>query len=220
MTTPTETLLDTASATVPAPQERAQVDLWFDPLCPWAWVTSRWLLEAAEVRPIDPRFRVMSLAVLNEDKAVSEDYRRMLQSGWGPVRVCIAAAEQHGEDVLAPLYTALGKRIHLQGRQPDRALVEEALSEVGLPTTLAAAMSNEEHDEAVRASHRAGIDQVGEEVGTPVISVGGVAFFGPVVTPTPKGEAAGRLWDGALLVASTPGFFELKRTRNKGPEFD
>lgn len=222
MTTPTDTLLDTASSTASAsvPQERARVDLWFDPLCPWAWMTSRWLLEAAEVRPLDPRFRVMSLAVLNEDKQVPDDYRTMLQSAWGPVRVCIAAAEQHGEDVLAPLYTALGKRIHLEGRQPDRTLVEEALSEVGLPATLADAMTSEEHDEALRASHRAGIDQVGEEVGTPVISVGGVAFFGPVVTPTPKGEAAGRLWDGALLVASTPGFFELKRTRTKGPDFD
>ena len=220
MTPPTDTLLDAASATASAPEERAQVDLWFDPLCPWAWMTSRWLLEAAEVRPIDPRFRVMSLAVLNEDKQVSEDYRTMLQSGWGPVRVCIAAAEQHGDDVLAPLYTALGKRIHLQARQPDRTLVEEALAEVGLPTALADAMTSEEHDAALRASHRAGLDQVGEEVGTPVISVGGVAFFGPVVTPTPKGEAAGRLWDGALLVASTPGFFELKRTRTEGPVFD
>jgi len=213
--------MTTATATATADhEERAQVDLWFDPLCPWAWMTSRWLLEAAEVRPIDPRFRVMSLAVLNEDKQVPEDYRRMLQSGWGPVRVCVAAAEQYGDEVLAPLYTALGKRIHLQGRQIDRTLVEEALSEAGLPTTLADAMCSEEHDEALRASHRAGIDQVGEEVGTPVISVGGVAFFGPVVTPTPKGEAAGRLWDGALLVASTPGFFELKRTRTRGPEFD
>ena len=213
---------DTSATLAPPPsgsQERTRVDLWFDPLCPWAWMTSRWLLEAAQVRPLDPRFRVMSLAVLNEGKDIPEDYRQLLEAAWGPVRVCIAAAEQHGEDVLAPLYTALGTRIHLQERRPDRALVEEALAEVGLPTSLAEAMTSEEHDQALRTSHQAGIDQVGEEVGTPVISVGGVAFFGPVVTPAPKGEAAGRLWDGALLVASTPGFFELKRTRTKGPDF-
>ena len=198
---------------------RRVADLWFDPSCPWAWMTSRWLLEAAQVRPLEPRFRVMSLAVLNADKDVPEEYRELLEAAWGPVRVCIAAAQQHGEDVLAPLYTALGTRIHLQERQPDRTLVEEALAEVGLPTSLAEAMTSEEYDEALRASHQAGIDQVGEEVGTPVISVGGVAFFGPVVTPAPKGEAAGRLWDGTLLVAGTPGFFELKRTRTEGPDF-
>ena len=196
-----------------------RVDLWFDPLCPWAWMTSRWLLEAARVRDLDPQFRVMSLAVLNEDKDIPEEYREMLQSAWGPVRTCIAAREHAGEGVLGDLYTALGTRIHLQGRDIDRTLVEEALEEVGLPTSLADAMESEQYDEALRASHHEGIDLVGEEVGTPVIAVDGVAFFGPVVTPAPKGEAAGRLWDGVVLVAGTPGFYELKRSREKGPDF-
>ncbi len=182
-------------------------------------MTSRWLLEVAELRDLDPHFRVMSLAVLNEDKDIPEEYRAMLQSAWGPVRTCIAAAQQAGDDVLGDLYTALGNRIHLQGRDIDRALVEEALEEVGLPTSLADAMESQEYDEALRASHHEGIDLVGEEVGTPVISVGGVAFFGPVVTPAPKGEDAARLWDGVVLVAGTPGFFELKRSRDKGPDF-
>jgi predicted DsbA family dithiol-disulfide isomerase len=199
--------------------ERTPVDLWFDPLCPWAWMTSRWLLEVEKVRPIAPSFRVMSLAYLNADKDIPDDYRAFLEPGWGPVRVCIAAAQQHGDEVLLPLYTAMGNRIHLEGRDVDRTLIEEALAEVGLPQELADAMDSTDFDEDVKKSHHAGMDQVGMDVGTPVIAVGGVAIFGPVVTPAPKGEAAGRLWDGVVLVASTPGFFELKRSRDKGPDF-
>jgi hypothetical protein len=205
---------DTHAAARPTP-----VDFWFDPLCPWAWMTSRWVLEAAKVRDLEPRFRVMSLAVLNEDKDIPQDYRDMLAGAWGPVRVCIAAAEKAGPDVLLPLYTALGNRIHLQGRPIDRQLVEEALLEVDLPADLADAMDSDQYDVELRASHQQALDLVGDEVGTPVIAVDGVAFFGPVVTPAPKGEAAGRLWDGVLLVAGTPGFYELKRSRTKGPDF-
>ena len=197
-----------------------RVDLWFDPLCPWAWMTSRWLLEVAKVRGLDPHFRVMSLAVLNEDKDIPAEYRELLEPAWGPVRTCIAARQHAGEAVLGDLYTALGTRIHLQGRDIDRTLVEEALEEVGLPRSLADAMDSDAYDEELRASHSEGIDLVGEDVGTPVVAFGDVAFFGPVVTPAPKGEAAGRLWDGCVLVAGTPGFFELKRTRTEGPVFD
>ena len=195
------------------------VDFWFDPLCPFAWITSRTVLEAEKVRDIKVTWRIMSLAYLNEDKDIPEDYRKMLEPAWGPVRVCIAAAQAEGEDVLLPLYTAMGNSIHLQGREIDRTLVEESLTEVGLPLTLADAMDSTHYDDDLRKSHHAGMDQVGQDVGTPVISVEGVAFFGPVVTPAPKGEDAGRLWDGVLLVAGTPGFYELKRSREKGPDF-
>jgi protein-disulfide isomerase-like protein with CxxC motif len=199
--------------------DRTPVDFWFDPLCPWAWMSSRWLLEVEKVRPIAPSFHVMSLAYLNADKDIPEDYRKMLEPAWGPVRVCVAAAQKHGDEVLLPLYTALGNRIHLEGRDIDRTLVEEALDEVGLPVSLAEAMGSTDYDEELKKSHHAGMDQVGMDVGTPVISVEGVAFFGPVVTPAPKGEDAGRLWDGVVLVAGTPGFYELKRSREKGPDF-
>jgi 2-hydroxychromene-2-carboxylate isomerase len=202
-----------------APAAATPVDFWFDPLCPWAWMSSRWLLEAAEVRDLEPRFQVMSLAVLNEDKDIPQEYRDLLANAWGPVRVCIAAAAKAGDEVLQPLYTALGNRIHLEGRPVDRTLVEEALVEVGLPTELADAMDSDEHDLALRASHERAMDLVGQEVGTPVVSVDDVAFFGPVVTPAPKAEEAGRLWDGVVLVAGTPGFYELKRSRSKGPDF-
>jgi predicted DsbA family dithiol-disulfide isomerase len=212
----TQTTEDTVDSTE---QARTPVDFWFDPLCPWAWMSSRWLLEVEKVRPIEPSFHVMSLAYLNADKDIPDDYRKMLEPAWGPVRVAIAAAQAEGNQVLLPLYTALGNRIHLEGRDIDRQLIEEALEEVGLPISLADAADSTEYDEDLKKSHHAGMDQVGMDVGTPVISVEGVAFFGPVVTPAPKGEDAGKLWDGVLLVAGTPGFFELKRTRDKGPDF-
>jgi hypothetical protein len=195
-------------------------DLWFDPVCPWAWLTSRWMLQVEQVRPVRTRFRVMSLALLKRDKDQSGARGSSSNRAWGPVRVCVAAAQEHGDEVLGLLYTAMGERIHLQQREVDRTLLEEALKESGLPVGLADAMESTEYDEALEASHLDGMNRVGLDVGTPVISVEGVSFFGPVVTPAPRGEAAGRLWDGVVLVAGTEGFYELKRTRDSGPVFD
>ncbi|HEY4929468.1 MAG TPA: disulfide bond formation protein DsbA [Acidimicrobiales bacterium] len=193
----------------------------FDPLCPWAWITSRWILDAAEVRDFDVQWHIMSLAYLNAGRDdLSEEYRERLLKAWGPVRVVAAAEQAHGSEVVLPLYTALGTLRHVDGREFDRAMLEEALTNAGLPTDLADAADNDDYDDAVKASHHAGVDLVGMDVGTPVISVEGVAFFGPVVTPAPKGEEAGRLWDGVLLVAGIPGFYELKRTRTEAPSFE
>jgi protein-disulfide isomerase-like protein with CxxC motif len=195
-------------------------DFWFDPICPWAWIASRWMLEVEQVRGVQVRWHVMSLSYLNEGRELPEKYRAVMDQSWGPVRVVVAAATAHGDDVILPLYTALGTRFHHEGRPKDRATIEQALAEAGLPAALADAMDSEAYDEALRKSHHAGMDQVGFEVGTPVISVEGVAFFGPVVSPIPRGEAAGLLWDGVRLVAGTDGFFELKRSRTRDPIFD
>jgi Mycothiol-dependent nitroreductase Rv2466c len=201
-------------------QQPTPVDFWFDPLCPWAWITSRWLVEVTGLRPVEPRWHVMSLAVLNEGRDLSERYQQLMKEAWGPVRVCAAAEAQHGPKVLGPLYTAMGTQIHLEKAGLGREMVEAALASAGLPASLADAMDSEEYDDSLRASHKDGMDRVGYEVGTPVISVNGLSIFGPVVSPIPRGEDAARLWDGLLLVAGTDGFFELKRSRTREPIFD
>ncbi len=200
---------------------RDVADFWFDPICPWAWMTSRWMGEVERVRPVTTRWHVMSLAVLNEGRDLPADYQETMRKAWGPARLVNAARELHGEDVVKPLYDALGTRYHPGGRDTgDVSVFTEALAEVGLPEELVRYTTSDELDESLRASHREGITKVGEDVGTPVVAVNDVAFFGPVITPAPKGEDAGRLWDGCVLVAGTPGFFELKRTRTQGPVFD
>ncbi|MEV5574038.1 disulfide bond formation protein DsbA [Spirillospora sp. NPDC052269] len=197
-----------------------RVDFWFDPLCPWAWITSRWIHEVAEHRDLDVRWHVMSLSVLNEDKDVPQQYKDMIDRGWGPVRIAIAAEERYGSEAVGRLYTELGTRRHNEGREWSPELFREALAAAGLDPELASAAEDASLDPAVRASHKDGIDRVGQEVGTPVIEIDGHAFFGPVVTPIPRGEQALTLFDGVLAVASVDGFYELKRTRTRDPIFD
>ncbi len=196
-----------------------QADFWFDPLCPFAWISSRWILEVEEVRDITVSWHVMSLAYLNQDRDIPDDYREMLKPAWGPVRVCIAAAQAHGDDVLLPLYTAMGNRIHLEKQPISRELIVAALEEAGLPVALADAMDDSSLDDAVAKSHHLGMDQVGDDVGTPTIAFEGAAFFGPVLSKIPRGEEAGRLWDGCVAVASFPYFYELKRSRTGELDF-
>lgn len=197
------------------------VDFWFDPICPWAWMTSRWMTEVEKVRDVDVTWHIMSLSVLNEGRDLDPDYMELMERSWAPVRVINAARVLHGQEYVKALYDAIGTRFHPEGRNDDyHGVLVEALEEVGLPADLIDYASSDEHDDSLRASHSEGITKVGEDVGTPIVAVNGVAFFGPVITPAPKGEEAGKLFDGVVMAAAYPGFYELKRTRTQGPIFD
>jgi predicted DsbA family dithiol-disulfide isomerase len=202
-------------------QAPTRVDFWFDPLCPWAWITSRWMLEVEKVRPLTVQWHIMSLAVLNENRDdLSENYKALMAQAWGPVRICMAAEQKAGQEHVGTLYTAIGTKFHNDKAERTRETLVAALAETGLPAELVEAADSTEYDEAIRASHTDGIERVGVEVGTPVISVNGASIFGPVITPIPRGETAGKLWDGVLLCLATPGFYELKRSRLAPPIFD
>lgn len=200
-------------------------------MCRRPWVSRLWRehglrpwRQVEQVRPVSADWRIMSLAYLNlvqrEGEGLSDDYRELMTKAWGPVRVCAAAAEYGGSGVLGPLYTAIGTRLHNHRRRDDPTVITEALAVAGLPDSLASAVTSMEFDQLIKDSHDEAFNEVGLDVGTPVLRIGGTALFGPVVTPAPRGEAAGRLWDGLVMVAGTDGFFELKRSRDRKPSFE
>jgi hypothetical protein len=199
--------------------DATEVEFWFDPSCPWAWMTSRWVDEVSKYRDLHVTWKVMSLAVLNEDQDVPDAYRSFFPRALRYTRLVAAVQELHGQEFVKPLYDALGTRIHPGGAKDADVVISESLAEVGLPADLIQYSLTDEFDPQMRASHFDGIDRVGQDVGTPVIAVNGVAFFGPVISPAPKGEEAVALWDGTVAVASYPGFFEIKRTRTVDPIF-
>ena len=196
-----------------------KVDMWFDPICPFAWITSRWLLEAAAVRDLEVTWNIMSLAQLNKDREMDEAHKAAFTRSWDAVRLVAAVKKNHGNDAVIALYNAMGTRIHLKKEKVSDELLTAALAEAGLPADLLAVAKDESWNEPMIASHDRAISLVGNDVGTPVVAIGDAAFFGPVISPAPKGEQAGRLWDGLALCLEVPGFYELKRARKGGPDF-
>ena len=196
-----------------------KAEFWFDPSCPWAWITSRWILEVQAQRDIEVKWNIFSLAVLNEGRELKPEYRERIDKTWGPVRVIAAAKKKNGYEVVLPLYTEIGTLFNPGAKPVAKETISEALQNQKLDPTLIGFYDTNDFDQDLRDSTKAGLDLVGDDVGTPIISIEGVAFFGPVLTPAPKGSEALKLWDGVVAAASLPGFFELKRTRTARPQF-
>lgn len=202
-------------------QDTQKVDFWFDSTCPFAWITSRWMLEVEKVRPVTVNWHVMSLSVLNEEQDIDEGYREMMDRAWLPARAATQVWERHGNGAVSRYYTAVGTRIHNEGQKDYEVAVRGALDELGFETEdILAAARTDVLDAKLRASHQEGIDQVGHDVGTPVVSLNGTAFFGPVMTRIPRGEEAGRIFDATVTLAGYPYFYEIKRSRTTRPQFD
>ena len=196
------------------------VDFWFDPTCPWAWMTSRWMLEVEKVRDVKTVFHVMSLSVLNDGRDLPEEYLAHMRDAWLPARAALLVEQRHGSEKLREFYTEIGTRFHLRQEPKTPDVVRAALAAVGADEDIADLAQTDAFDDDLRRSHHEGMDPVGDEVGTPVLRINGMSLFGPVISPAPKGEEAGSLFDGVEKVTAYPGFFELKRTRTVGPILD
>ncbi|MGA4508418.1 DsbA family protein [Propionibacteriaceae bacterium G1746] len=196
------------------------VDFWFDPLCPWAWMTSRWMLEVEKVRDVHTTFHIFSLSMLNENHDIPDDYRAGVDAGRPATRAAIGVLDAYGQDGLREFYTALGTRYHPGGEPKNEETLRAVFTDKGWDQTIVDRALEGEWDDRVRESYESGIKLVGGDVGTPIVKVHDTALFGPVISPAPKGEAAGELFDGFEKLAAYPGFFEAKRTRTVDPIFD
>ncbi|MFC0581190.1 mycothiol-dependent nitroreductase Rv2466c family protein [Micrococcoides hystricis] len=200
--------------------EKQAVNFWYDVTCPFAWITSRWIKEVEQVRPITVNWKPMSLTILNEGRDIPEDYAKAMKRAWIFARAVAGAVYGGGEEHSGQIYTELGTRIHNDERRDTEQIIAEAYEAVGLPLELNERAQNGEFDEQLKTSHDAGIGLVGDDVGTPIVAFNDTAFFGPVITRIPRGEEAGEMFDGAVALAKYPYFYELKRSRTTNPEFD
>lgn len=200
-----------------------RVDFWFDPVCPYSWTASRWLLEVAGQRPLEVRWHVMSLYLLNEGRTDDPSYVAYLRDASGAVKVASAAVVGHGSAALGELYTEFGSQIFDEWRYAEaeelRSAMSAALRSTGLPAQLISAFDSDELDADLRSSHEAAVVLVGDECGTPITRLDGAALYGPILNSIPRGEAALRVFDGMRLLTTVPDFYEVKRTRTTAPVF-
>ena len=195
-----------------------RVDFWFDPICPFAYATSLWIREVEKVRDIEVHWNVMSLGVLNEEKNPAPAEDEEVLARWICARISTAVAETAPEKV-GDFYAAIGHEIHINENRDFEDASRRALAQIGLDESVVEQAKTDTFDEAMRKSHEAGITQVGQDVGTPIVAFAGTAFFGPVITRVPTGEEAGKLFDASVALAEYPYFFELKRSRSERPVF-
>lgn len=201
--------------------ENTKVEFWFDPVCPWAWMTSRWIQEVERLRDgVEVDWNVMSLAILNEDRDMNDAHKKSHAFSKRACQVAAGVKAELGNEAMVKFYDTIGTINHNEGRSGEEGTLEEAVEKDGVPAEFVTRAENGEFDELLLASHNGAIDRVGDEVGTPVIAVNGVAFFGPVISPAPKGDMALQLFDGVVAAAGYDGFFEIKRSRTRGPQFD
>lgn len=196
------------------------IDFWFDAACPFAWVTSRWIQEVQRVRDVQVAWRPMSLAVLNEGRELAQEYREFIDQTWLPARAASQIFHQYGHDILGAYYTHVGSAIHYGAEKNYEKVVTTALDDLGLDPDIGAQSTTDIFDSTLRTLHHEGVSLVGEDLGTPIMAIGGNAFFGPVITRVPRGEEAGAIFDAALALTSYPYFFEIKRARTERPQFD
>lgn len=201
--------------------ESTKIEFWFDPVCPWAWMTSRWIQEVERLRDgVEVDWNVMSLAILNEGRDMDDAHKKSHAFSKRACQVAAGVKAELGNEAMVKFYDTIGTINHNEGRSGEEGTLEEAVEKAGVPAEFLTRADNGEFDELLLASHNGAIDRVGDEVGTPVIAVNGVAFFGPVISPAPKGDMALQLFDGVVAAAGYDGFFEIKRSRTRGPQFD
>ena len=211
----------------------ADLDFFFDPVCPWAWITSRWVVEVQQQREYDVDWRFISLKTINQDLTAewyTPEYRAGHMAGLYAHRVCDEVRLRHGNTQVGALYTALGTAFHNQKRRPEinagpEAFMAEMLTSVGLPAELATHVDDESHDTYIEQDTELALSRTGRDVGTPIITfrpgtAREASFFGPVISNIPKGEDATRLWDAIETIAGATGMAELKRSLRSRPSFD
>ena len=199
------------------------VDFYWDPVCPWCWITSRWMVDVGQQKQIQVNWKLFSLKLINKDREVPEDYKILHGIGLKALRVAAAVRREFGNDGVGQIYTVMGARYHHdEGDIDEPSALTEILRTCGLPARLSAAAEDEALDKDIQADMDQAIAKAGTDVGVPQIVLDGgkgPGFFGPVMSPAPTGEDAVKFWDAIIAAGRNPGFFELKRTREVGPVF-